>query len=162
MMNGQEDEVFDFGTRKGSRDKVTYRQVLYNVIMQYLNSYGQFNSKIAVQKIIRATNFDEPGMKLRTNIKKIGQELKQEKIERWEQYRNQYGRFKYNQRATQSKLKIEMHKWYWDELFDRILQVLADNQLIVDHNKLQKIRMKRYLNDDDEQFIEESTEDPYH
>jgi len=71
MTDKYDDEILDFGTRRGSRDKVTYRQVLYNVIMQYLNSYGRFNSKIAVQKIIRATNFDEPGMKLRTEIQDI-------------------------------------------------------------------------------------------
>jgi len=137
-----EETILGLGTRKGTRDKLTYRQVLYNVIMQYLNSYGHFNSRRAVEKIIHATRFDEPGLELKQSIDIIKNDLQIEKKQKWDDWRKQIGSFNFNRRSTKSKLKIQLQKWYWDELFDRILQVLADKDLIVEHNKLQKIRVK--------------------
>ena len=147
--DSDEETVLGFGTRKGTLDKLTYRQVLYNVIMQYLNSYGNFNSRQAVEKIIHATRFNEPGFELKNNIDIIKKELQIEKRKKWDEWKQQIGHFNFNRRSTQSKLKIQLQKWYWDELFDRILQVLADKDLIIEHNKLQKIKVKSSNLDDD-------------
>jgi len=144
-----EETILGLGTRKGTRDKLTYRQVLYNVIMQYLNSYGNFNSRRAVEKIIHATRFNEPGFELKNSIDTIKEELQEEKKIKWNEWKKQIGKFNFSRRSTQSKLKIQLQKWYWDELFDRILQVLADKDLIIEHNKLQKIRVKGTNIDDD-------------
>jgi hypothetical protein len=163
MKNEYDIEALDFGTRKGSIDKLSYKQVLYNVIMQYLNNYGKFSSKYAVERIIHATRFDEAGMELKTDINKAIIDMNHEKILRWKQYQDQYGVFDFNRRIIKTKLKIKMEKWYWDELYDRIYQILSNYQLITDHNKIQKLRYKNVIgdNDDRQEYTDGSVTDHY-
>ena len=163
-MNTMMDDAytFDFGTLKGSKDKVTYKQILYNVIMAYLKDKDTFTSKNAVEKIIQATRFNEPGIELKKEIDVIIAQLNQEREKKLEEILEEYGYFKLNLRSTKSKIKIFLYKWYWDELFARILQVLADNQLITEHNKIQKIRYKKEMDHDNEQQVTEGTVTDYY
>lgn len=158
MTELNDDEFVDFGFRKSYDDKLTYRQVLYNVIMQYLNSYGNFNSKQAVERIIKATYFNEPGLKIRDKIDEIKTKINNERKQRILRAKNIMGRNFYG-RANQAKFKIQLEKWYWNKFFEEILQSLADFGLVTDRHKIQKFRIKGSLRDDDD--FEGSIDDYY-
>lgn len=161
-MNENNDEVLDFGTRKGTKDKLTYKQVLYNVVMQYLNNYDKLSSRYAVERIVHATCFNATAMNLKKEINGVKEDTDFEKDILWVYYEMEMGAFDFNRRIIKTKIKLIIDKWYWDKLFDRILQVLVDNQVVVEIDKIQRVRMKKKFSDqDDGTEFEESVTDLY-
>ena len=149
-MQSDEDEDFvGFGLRRGGQDKLTFRQVLYKVVMQYLNSFGTFKSKKAVERLIAAVYFDEPGLKLKKEIDIIYDELERERIDKVRKIKKKMGREFYG-RANQAKIKFKIAEWYWDTLYERVYQCLADHNLIIEAEKLTKIRIKKDVDEIEE------------
>lgn len=147
-----EEEYMGFGLRRGGSDKLTFRQVLYNVIMLYIRSYGRISSRWAVEKLIKIVYINEPGFKLREEIEKIKADLSIEKNEKLSKHKNKLGR-EYFKRANQAKTRLWIDRWYWDTLFEQVWQCLADHNLVIESEKLTKIRIKKQ--------VEESEGDEY-
>lgn len=120
--------------RRSSEDKLTYKNVITNVIMQYLHSYGDFSSQKAVKKIKSAIFFDVTGYKLRSKIREFEQDLLLEREKKVEFEKKKLGRQFYG-RANHARFMLRLEQWYWDSYFDCLLQLLADHNLLVDTEK---------------------------
>lgn len=144
-----DEELIDFGLRKKNVDKVTYRDILKNCIMQCLWTKGTFNYKNNVMALEDAIYIDIKGYRLRKVIEKIKQDLQHQKknliiVERKRLGRNFYGN------VEQVTFKIKMQRWYWDSLFSRLYQLIAEEGLLLETEKVIKVRMKQPLGEDED------------
>ena len=129
----EEDET-GFGIRRTSEDKLTYKNIIADAINWCRKSMGTRHMPNAVQGLERIIKFDVKGYKLKTKLIEIQADLKAEKIERKKREKRRMGRNFYGN-SEQARFKLRQSEWYWNKYFEEIIQLLADNKLLVETEK---------------------------
>ena len=147
-----------FGIKKTSEDKLTYKNIIADAINWCRKNRGRKSFRDAVEGLIDIISFDVPGYKLLSSIEQIKKDVKQERDDKSKIREKKVGS-SFNSNAYQAKFKLEMDEWYWNRFFIKIIQLLADHNLLIETEKVTKIRIKQPVEDDDE--FEGSTSDMY-
>lgn len=131
MMDGDDSEYL---IRKTSEDKLTYKNTIQRRIDWCLIVMGSTQFPSAVKALERAIIFDIKGYKFKTEIGKIHDEVKDKSIQREEEQKIKLGR-QFYKRANQAKFKIRQQEQFWLDIYDSLLQLIADHNLLVDTEK---------------------------
>ena len=129
-----DDEDGIFAIRRSSQDKLTYKNIIAQAISKCNSSKGTTRFKDTVQALASTITFDVSGYNLATSLMNIKKELAQQEKQYIEQKIEQHG-LKLFYHANQAKLKIMVNEWYWNTYYERILQLLASNNLLFDTEK---------------------------
>ena len=138
---------FEYSIRKTSEDKLTYKNIIADAINWCRKSMGTMYFKEAVKGLEKIIKFDVIGYKLLSEIKQIKIDLDIEQQKNIKLKKKRLGRSFYGN-AEQAKLKLEISEWYWEEYFERLIQLLANNGLLFDTEK--RISVKEVGKDKDE------------
>lgn len=151
MMGEDEEETLQqFGFRKTSIDKLTYKNIIADAINQCRRSRSHIRLfQKSVEGLEEIISFDVPGYPLDKSLKQIKKTLEIERKKQVRKKQDELGK-KIFQRATQAKLRIWLHQWYWDEYFKKIIQLLAENNLLLETQKYIPIREKKRVYESDE------------
>ena len=133
-----EDETSDTESRftsgffkKGTADKLTYKNIIADAINWCRLSMGTTEYKYAVIGLEKIIKFDIQGYQLSTEIGKIKDNLEVDKDEYIEREEERLGR-KIKKRAEIAKLKIRLRQWEWEAYFEKLIQLLAAHDLLFD------------------------------
>ena len=161
MIEDEEEQYLGLGYRKKSEDKLTYKNIIAEAIRKCLFTKGSTYFKEAVEGLEKAIYFDVTGYKLMTEINKIKKELEVGKYKIIRKMKRKLGVDFYGNKE-QVELKIQVRKWYWETLFTRLIQLLADNNLLFETEKVTPIKIKKPEFREGELGIPEGpTESPY-
>ena len=127
-------EEIEFGIRRTSEDKLTYKNIIVDAINWCRRTRGTMHFKHAVKGLVGIINFDVKGYSLKTKIDEIQVELDREKKRLIQQEKQRAGR-KFYANAYQAKFKIRLDEVYWNSYFECIIQLLADNNLLMETEK---------------------------
>ena len=130
----EEDNETSFGIRRTSEDKLTYKNIIADAINWCRKSMGTRHMPNAVQGLERIIKFDVKGYKLRTSLQEIQVELNKEKLHKIKIEKKRLGRNFYGN-SEQARFKLKQSEWYWNEYFEMIIQLLANNGLLFDTEK---------------------------
>ena len=140
-----EDETIDLGElgyRKTSEDKLTYKNIIADAINWCRRTRGSTRFKEAVENLESIILFDIPGYKLQSQIDDIKEEMAVERIEKINKEKEKHGRY-YLRNSVQAKLRLEIARWYWERYFQKLIQLLARENLLLETQKVVKLRMKK-------------------
>ena len=133
-----EDETSDIESRftsgffkRGTTDKLTYKNIIADAINWCRLTMGTLEYKFAVVGLEKIIKFDIQGYQLSTKIDNIKDEMEIDREKYIEFEEGRLGR-KIKKRAERAKLKIRLRQWYWEEYFERIIQLLAEHDLLFD------------------------------
>lgn len=149
MSNLTDDDEIELGIRRHSDDKLTYKLIIANAINECRRSerdYSLYENN--VNGLINIIFFDVRGYKLRTQIQKLKEELKKEREDRYEEEENNVERWMFYRKSYQAKLKLRLHRWYYTTLFQRILQILASENLLLETEKLISVKSTGNVDED--------------
>ena len=127
--------------RKTSEDKLTYKNIIADAINTCRRLQGYHEFRGSVQGLEKVIYMDIQGYRLtekiddiKKNLTNIGQEYinKLQKI---------MGRSEYYKNAHIAKLKIFMDQWYYEQLFEGIIQLLAEHNLLLETERLIPLRI---------------------
>lgn len=136
-----DDDYVELGIRRHSDDKLTYKLIIANAINECRRSerdYVDYENK--VNGLVNVIYFDVRGYKLKTQILKLLTELKQDRKQQYQKEEQNTPRWKFYKTSYQHKLKLKLHKWYYTTLFQRILQILASENLLLETEKLISVK----------------------
>lgn len=134
-----DDEESGFLIRKTSQDKLTYKNVIQNRINWCLMTIGTMSFPDAVRALERSIIFDLTGFRFKTELEKIHEDAKKRAEERKEQMKEKLGRG-FLKRSVQAKFKIKQQEQYWIDVYDEILQQIADHKLLIDYEKTLSVK----------------------
>ena len=144
-----EDEI-NLGIRRHTDDKLTYKLIIANAInscRQSERDYILYENN--VHGLINIIYFDVRGYNLKTQIEKLLKELKAEREKRYKEEENNIPRWKFYKTSYQHKLKLRLHRWYYTTLFQRILQILASENLLLETEKLISVKAIEKIDEDE-------------
>lgn len=154
-----EDEIFDIGLRQHSLDKVTYKNILAVRVNSCLATYGTFSFQYNVKRLEKSIYFDVTGYRLKPEIENIKNEV-DSAILIWEEEQKEKLGKNFYKRANKGKFNIKRANIYWETLFDELYQLLAENKLLVETQRVIPLRVKK-LEQVDDYEPEGSIEDIY-
>lgn len=134
-MNEEESDIeerFSSGFfKKGTKDKLTYKNIIADSINWCRKTMGTPKYKGAVNGLEKIIDFDIQGYELHTRILEIKTEIKEElnKYERREEKR--MGR-KIRKNAEKAKLRLRKDQIRWELYFSALIQLLAEHDLLFD------------------------------
>lgn len=120
--------------RRTTEDKLTYKNIIADAINSCRKCKGKLYFKEAVEGLVDIIEFNVRGYPLKNKLEKIRNNLEVEKKQRRIDRANEMGR-RFYRRDVQAKFKIEQNEWYWRKYFKDIIQLLADNNLLMDTGK---------------------------
>jgi len=129
-----EDEDSGFLIRRASQDKLTYKNTIQRCIDWCLRAMGTFLFPMAVKSLERAIIFDIKGYKFKTNIEQIHIKANQFQQEEKIRLKNKLGR-RFYKNAIQAKYKLQRENQYWLYIFDELMQLIADHNLLIEYQK---------------------------
>lgn len=139
MTNPYDDDT-SLLVRKTSQDKLTYKNVIQQRINWCLMNMGTTDFPRAVKSLERCIIFDIPGFKFKAKIEiihqkaelfvKVYEEGQKEKLGRW-----------FFRRPIQAKLKIAKMEKFWISVYDEIIQLLAENKLLLDYEQSLSVKV---------------------
>ena len=136
-----DDDEIELGIRRHTDDKLTYKLIIANAINECRrskNNPDEYEDK--VHGLINILYFDVRGYKLRTQIEELLTELKTKRENRYKEEEETVERWMFYRKSYQAKFKLKLHKWYYTELFRRILQILASEGLLMDIEKFISVK----------------------
>jgi len=141
MSNLIDDDEIELGIRRHSEDKLTYKLIIANAINECRRSErDQELYQNNVHGLINVIYFDVRGYRLRSQIEELLNELKVEREKQYDDEKENIDRWMFYRRSYQAKLKLRLHKWYYRTLFQRILQILASENLLLETEKLISVK----------------------
>jgi len=148
MSNLVDDDEIELGIRRHSEDKLTYKLIIANAINECRRSerdYVLYENN--VNGLINIIYFDVRGYKLKTQIEQLITELKKEREIMYNTDELETPRWKFFKTNYQHKLKLRIHRWYYRTLFQRILQILASENLLLETEKLISVKSIDEINE---------------
>jgi len=129
-----DDDDINYAIRKTSEDKLTYKNIIADAINWCRRARGTVYFKSAVQGLESVINFNVIGYKLKDELKTIKDTLDKEKTENEIKEHYKMGR-RFMKRAIRVKFKLQQEKWYWNAYFEKIIQLLGNNNLLLETQK---------------------------
>ncbi len=143
-----DEELVGFGVKRTSEDKLTYKNIIADAINWCRKTKGSMVFIEAVGGLEQIIKFNVPGYKFIEEINNIKDKLTIEKKQRRDREARRQGRNFYGN-AEQARYKLDESKWYWNAYFESIIQLLAEHNLLIDTEKLTKIKIKREIDEDE-------------
>jgi len=149
MINKNEEEL-GLGIKKSSEDKLIYKTEIQDAIRQCRRTMGLIPYyKRSVTGLISIIEFDIHGYKFLTTINQIKRDLNIEKKIRLYRYIIKNGLEAANP-INIAKYRNEEYSWYYGALFQRVLQMLATENMLIETEKFVPIRKIGLLEDESE------------
>jgi len=151
------DAELGLGYHQHNLDKLTYKNIIADAInyCRKLKTYKEFAG--AVEGLEDVIYMDIEGYRLREQIETIKTTIKTEGQEYIDTLRKNMGRDEYYKNAHIAKLKLFMDQWYYERYFEDLIQLLAEHNLLLEHERYVPIRIKRPLEDIRDDYTEEPT-----
>jgi hypothetical protein len=146
-----EDDEYGLGIKRPTKDKLTYKNVIAAAIMKCQASRGTTRFSDNVKGLISLINFDIPGYHLKSEIAETVAELDAEAEQRLEGYKERFSDgvfYTYANHYFRPFLDLEMAVWYWDALFVRVIQILANHDLLFERETYISMRKSKELSDE--------------
>jgi len=136
-MNDEDDlkERTFVGIRRTSEDKLTYKLIIADAINQCRRTMGTFSFKDSVDGLEKIIKFDIPGYQLKTQIQEIKDTLNYEMKQMEKEKEKKLTPSQFNKRAYQAKWRILRNKIYWETYYERLIQLLAKENLCLETEK---------------------------
>lgn len=137
-------EYTGLGIKKSNEDKLVYRLEIQNAIQRCRLSIDTLEFRAALDGLISIINFDIVGYDFHTEINNIKYDLHVESKLRFYRYLQRYGT---EAAAAQNLMKYKLieHNWYNHEMMRRIIQKLAEEDLLFETGKVTKYKeVKRF------------------
>lgn len=154
-MNEPDAEI-GLGYHQHNTDKLTYKNIIADAInfCRKLKGHKEFAS--AVDGLEDVIYMDIEGYRLRDKIETIKEHIYTKGQEYINSLQNRQGRF-YYARANIAKLKLFMDQWYYERYFEELIQLLAEHNLLLEHERYIPIRIKSPLREIQDDTIEGPT-----
>lgn len=147
MDNGELDELQGFGIKKRSEDKLTYKNIIARSINYCLAMRGSKFFHIGVENLVSTVEFNVQGYNFIDELEKIHDELMEEKNQKIQDWKKEYGR-KFYRKDIQAVMKLDLYQWGWEAYFQKVIQLLASHNLLFETEKYVPIRIKERMADD--------------
>ena len=137
-MNEDEDAIA-LALKRSSADKLAWKIEIADATRDCRKTKGTFRFRYMVEALEDIIYVNIPGYHLSPeidNIKKLLDKLRSEKIE---MEKREKKRFFYS-RPFQAKFKIKVSKWYWNTYYKKLIQLLAEHNLLLETQKYVKIK----------------------
>ena len=118
--------------RKGTKDKLTYKNIIADAINWCRQTYGTTEYPNAVKGLVMIIDFDIKGYMLSTRLDEIRGELEEDKKDYIDSEEKRLGTRKIRKRSERIKLKIRIDRLFWENYFVKIIQLLAEHDLLFD------------------------------
>lgn len=139
--NLTDDDSIELGIRKHSDDKLTYKLIIANAINQCRVNEGYIKAyENSVKALINLLFFDVKGYNLKSKITELMDSLDVERESKYTDEQESTERWLFYRKSYQAKFKLKLHRWYYETLFQRILQILASEGLLMDTEKLISVK----------------------
>lgn len=161
MIDDEEESNFiGWGIKKTSEDKLTYKNIIADAINWCRKLRGKIGFKDSVEGLADVIEFNVPGYKLSKKLEEIRNNLDIQREDRKQKAIDEQG-ISFYKNANRAKFRLAQGDWYWNEYFKKIIQLLADHNLLFETEKMTKVRIKRPDGVDDGTRVEESVSDLY-
>lgn len=147
-MRDEDQEIMGLGIHQSNRDKLTYKNIISDAINHCRQLKGHQNFNDAVEGLEDIIYMDIAGYRLRVKIETIKDELQTVGQEYITRLHKTMGR-NYYRNANIAQLRLFMNKWYYEHYFEELIQLLAEHNLLLEHERYIPIREKQILTDYD-------------
>jgi len=140
-----QDEI-SLAFKKSTEDKLAWKLEIAAAIRDCRRSKGTFDFKNRVMGLEDIIYFNIPGYRLKDELDALKQKVKTNLNEMVEEKRKLDG-IEFHRRAYIAKFKIEKERYFWDNYFRGIIQILGDHNLLFDTEKYVHIKEVKQLDD---------------
>jgi len=130
---------FELGIRKSSSDKLTYKNIIADAINWCRRTQGTFLFPGAVKGLVGVIRFNVKGYNLKQGLEEIEKQMEIEKKLYIQHIKTKLGRDFYGA-SEQAKFKIRLNRWTWNTYYEKIIQLLATNGLLMDIERIISVR----------------------
>lgn len=155
------DAELGLGYHQRNLDKLTYKNIIADAINYCRRLKGHKEFASAVSGLEDVIYMDIEGYRLRAKIENVKTIIQNEGQEYIHRLRENQGRDEYYKNAHLAKLKLFIDQWYYERYFEDLIQLLAEHNLLLEHERYVPIRIKRPLRDIQDDYIEEPTQSYY-